>query len=128
MDILQKAIKQSLISFDEEQKYITYVRQNKRRNFQNPEEKVQAEAFCRLVLEYGYSAERIEMFVPVKMGVDTKEADIIVYHDDERTKPYIIAECKSPEVSEMEFKEAVKQAFSYAHAIAGTTKYVWITK
>ncbi len=129
MDILQKAVAQNLISLDDEQKYITYVRQNKRRNFQNPEEKVQAEAFCRLVLEYGYSATRIEMFVSVQMGVDvTKEADIIVYHDDARTKPYIVAECKSPDVSEMEFKQAVNQAFSYAHAIAGTTKFVWVTK
>ena len=129
MDILQKAIERKLIVFDSEQKNITYVRQNKRRNFQNPEEKVQAEAFCRLVLEYGYSAEQIEMFVSVQMGVDvTKEADIIVYHDDERTKPYIVIECKSPDVSEMEFKQAVNQAFSYAHAIAGTTKFVWVTK
>lgn len=129
MDILQKAISENLISFDNEQKRITYVRQNKPRNFQNPEEKVQAETFCRLVLEYGYSAERIEMFKTVQMGVDvTKEADIIVYHDDEQTKPYIVVECKSPDVSEMEFKQAVGQAFSYAHAVAGTTKFVWVTK
>ena len=112
MDILQKAAAQNLIAFDDGQKYITYVCQNKRRNFQNPEEKVQAEAFCRLVLEYGYSENRIEMFKTVQMGVDTtKEADIIVYHDDARTKPYIVAECKSPDVSELEFKQAVNQAF-----------------
>lgn len=128
MDILQKAIEKNLIALDEEKKYITYVRQNKKRNFQNPEEKVQAETFCRLVLEYGYSAERIEMFFPVKMGVSVKEADIIVYADDERTKPYIIVECKSPEVSEMEFKQAVDQAFSYAYALSGTTKFIWVTK
>lgn len=90
--------------------------------------KVQAETFCRLVLEYGYSVDRIEMFSTVKMGVAVKEADIIVYADDEREKPYIVVECKSPEVSEMEFKQAVEQAFSYAYAIAGTTKFIWITK
>ncbi len=43
MDTLQRAVEQKLIVFDEEQKYITYLRQNKKRNFQNPEEKVQAE-------------------------------------------------------------------------------------
>lgn len=129
MDILQKAIERNLIAFDAEQKFITYVQQNKRRNFQNPEEKVQAETFCRLILEYGYSAERIEMFKTVQMGVDVaKEADIIVYHDDARAKPYIVVECKSPDVTEMEFKQAVGQAFSYAYAIAGTTKFVWVTK
>ncbi len=128
MDTLQRAVEKNLIAFDEERKYITYLRQNKKRNFQNPEEKVQAETFCRLVLEYGYPADRIEMFKSVPMGVAVKEADIIVYADDEREKPYIIVECKSPEVSEMEFKQAVEQAFSYAYAIAGTTKFIWVTK
>ncbi|HEX8775433.1 MAG TPA: N-6 DNA methylase [Pyrinomonadaceae bacterium] len=128
MDILQRAVERNLIAFDEERKYITYVRQGKRRNFQNPEEKVQAEAFCRLVLEYEYPADRIEMFSTVRMGVAVKEADMIVYADDERQKPYIIVECKSPEVSEMEFKQAVEQAFSYAYAIAGTIKFIWVTK
>lgn len=128
MDILQKAIERNLISFDDEQKYITYVRQGKKRNFQNPEEKVQAETFCRLILEYGYLVDRIELFSTVKMGVSVKEADIIVYNDNEREKPYIVVECKSPDVSEMEFKQAVEQAFSYAYAIAGTTKFIWVTK
>lgn len=128
MDILQRAVEKNLVAFDDERKIITYVRQNKRRNFQNPEEKVQAETFCRLVLEYGYSADRIEVFKAVPMGVAVKEADIIVYADDEHAKPYIVIECKSPEVSEMEFKQAVEQAFSYAYAIAGTTKFIWVTK
>lgn len=128
MDILQLAVERELIAFDQEQKYITYLRQGRKRNFQNPEEKVQAETFCRLVLEYGYSADRIEMFSTVKMGVAVKEADIIVYADDEREKPYIVVECKSPDVSEMEFKQAVEQAFSYAYAIAGTIKFIWVTK
>lgn len=128
MDILQQAVERGLIAFDQEQKYITYLRQSKKRNFQNPEEKVQAETFCRLVLEYGYSADRIEMFSTVTMGVAVKQADIIVYADDAREKPYIVVECKSPEVSELEFKQAVEQAFSYAYAIAGTTKFIWVTK
>lgn len=128
MDLLQEAIRRKLIALDGEQKYITYLEQNKKRNFQNPEEKVQAETFCKLVLEYGYSAKRIEMFSTVKMGVSVKEADMIVYADDEKTKPYIVVECKSPDVSEMEFRQAVEQAFSYAYAIAGTTKFIWVTK
>lgn len=98
MDTLQIAIERKLIAFDEDRKYIKYLRQDKRRNFQNPEEKVQAETFCRLVVEYEYPVERIEMFTTVKMGVAAKEADIIVYSDDARTMPYIIVECKSPEV------------------------------
>jgi type I restriction-modification system DNA methylase subunit len=128
MDYIAEGIKRNLISFDEERKYITYIFQNKKRSYQNPEEKVQAETFCKLVLEYGYSEKQIQLFVTVKMGVAEKEADLLVYTDETCTQPYIIVECKKADISEMEFKEAVKQAFSYAHALAGTTKYVWITK
>jgi type I restriction enzyme M protein len=128
MDLIKEGINKKIIELDAENKYITYVFQNKKRSYQNPEEKVQAETFCKLILEYGYSEKQIQQFVTVKMGVSEKEADMIVYTDETCTQPYIIVECKKADISEMEFKEAVKQAFSYAHALAGTTKYVWITK
>ena len=31
------------------------------------------------------------------------------------------------EVSELEFEQAIKQAASYAYALSGTVKYIWIT-
>jgi type I restriction enzyme M protein len=128
MELIQQGIKQGLISFDNEQKQITYIHQNKRRNYTNPEEQVQAKTFLKLVLEYGYPVERIQQFVSVTMGTTTKEADIIVYEDHQHTKPYIIVECKNHDITENEFKQAIDQAFSYAHALAGTTKFIWITK
>ena len=111
-----------------EEDRILYVHQNKKRNFNNPEEKVQAEAYAKLIIEYGYKPQQIKLFLTVKMGVSEKEADIVVFKDMECTEPYIVVECKKEDISEMEFQEAVKQAFSYAHALAGTTKYVWVTK
>jgi hypothetical protein len=51
---------------------------NKKRNYSNPEEQVQAETFLKLILTYGYDQKRIRLFVPVVMGSTTKEADIIV--------------------------------------------------
>jgi len=127
MDIIQKGIEQELITFDEEWKYITYVHQNKKRNYTNPEEQVQAETFLKLVLSYGYPVERIKQFVTVTMGASTKEADIIVYNNDECTEPLIIVECKKNDISELEFIQAVEQAASYAYAISGTIKYLWVT-
>jgi type I restriction enzyme M protein len=47
---------------------ITYVYQKKERNFNNPEEMVQAETFLRLILDYHYPESRIRQFVPVTMG------------------------------------------------------------
>jgi type I restriction enzyme M protein len=126
--LIEQGIAQKLIRFEDGDKAIIYLHQNKRRSYANPEEQVQAETFLKLVLEYGYSAARIQQFVSVKMGISNKEADLIVYKDDACTEPYIVVECKNQDVSEQEFKQAVEQAFSYAHALAGTTKFIWVTK
>ncbi|EPF16769.1 restriction endonuclease subunit M [Microcystis aeruginosa] len=125
MSLIQEGIKKGLIKLDDEQKYITYINQNKKRNYSNHEEQVQAETFLKLVLTYGYDQKRIRLFVPVAMGSSTKEADIIVYNDDGHKSPHIVVECKKQEVSELEFTQAVEQGFSYA--VAEGAKYVWIT-
>jgi len=124
-DLLQKGLDNKLIEFDEEEKFITYVHQGKRRNYQNPEEKVQAETFLKLILIYNYPPENIRQFVSVQTGSETREADIIVYTDSTHKAPYIVVECKKQEISELEFKVAVDQAFSYA--TTELAKYVWTT-
>ena len=127
MDIIQKGIEQGLIGFDDDKKYITYIHQNKKRNYSNPEEKIQAETFLKLVLSYGYPVERVKQFVTVTMGSSTKEADIVVYNDNENNEPLIIVECKKSDISELEFIQAIEQASSYAYALSGTIKYLWVT-
>jgi type I restriction enzyme M protein len=127
MDIIEKGIQKGLISFDEERKKITYIHQGKTRNFNNPEEQVQAEVFLKLVLSYSYPVERIKQFVSVTMGASVKEADIVVYNDDECTKPHIVVESKKADVSELEFIQAIEQAASYAYSLSGTIKYLWVT-
>lgn len=127
MDLIESGIKKGLISFDEERKYITYVHQKKKRNYTNPEEQVQAETFLKLIIVYGYPVERIQQFVSVTMGSSTKEADILVYNNDECSEPHIIVECKKPEVSELEFEQAIEQGFAYCYATAKTVKFLWVT-
>ena len=127
MDLIQEGINKKLIKFDYENKYITYIHQNKRRNYTKPEEKVQAESFVKLVVQYNYAPERIAQFVPVTMGSDTREADIIVYNDDKHTSAHIVVECKKEEVSEREFNQAIEQAFSYAATGTVRAKYFWVT-
>ena len=127
MNIVNEGIKKKLITLDDDGKYIVYINENKRRNYSNPEEKVQAETFLALILTYNYPPQRIRQFVKVTMGAETKEADIVVYNDDACTKPHIVVECKKEDVSEAEFEQAGNQAFSYAQAVAGTIKYVWVT-
>ena len=126
-DYIEIGIEKGLIAFNSDMSRITYVHQNKQRNYSNPEEKVQAETFLRLVLDYNYPVNRIKQFVSVTMGREVKEADIIVYKDDMCLEPYILVECKKQEVSEAEFQQAINQAFGYAYATAGELKYVWVT-
>ena len=102
-DYIKIGVEQGYISFDKEMSRITYIYQNKQRNYNNPEEKVQAETFLRLILDYKYPVNRIKQFVPVTMGSEVKEADIVVYEDDMCMSPHILVECKRQEVSEAEY-------------------------
>ncbi len=126
-DYIKIGIEKNLISFNEDMSRITYVFQKKERNYNNPEEKVQAETFLRLILDYNYPVKRIKQFVPITMGSETKEADIVVYDDDMCLRPYILVECKRQEVSEAEYQQAIEQAYSYAFALPSNIKYVWVT-
>lgn len=126
-DYIKIGIEKGLISFNEDRSRIKYNRQKKERNYNNPEEKVQALTFLQLILDYNYPESQIRQFEPVTMGSEVKEADIVVYEDGLCTMPIILVECKKQEVSEAEFQQAINQAYSYAFALPGNIKYVWVT-
>ncbi|MBR3979967.1 MAG: restriction endonuclease subunit M [Bacteroidales bacterium] len=125
--LIERGIAKGYISFNKDGSRITYVNQKKERNYNNPEEKVQAETFLKLILDYNYPVSRIKQFVPVTMGREVKEADIVVYADDMCLSPHILVECKREEVSEVEYQQAIEQAYSYAFALPSDVKYVWVT-
>lgn len=105
--------------------YIEYHCKNgAKRKLQNPEEFVQATAFLRLIIEYNYSPLNISVNESVQEGSSTKEADIIVYNDNNK-KILIVVECKKEDINERQFQIAVDQAYTYAHALAA--QYVWVT-
>ena len=126
-DYIKVGIDKGLISFNEDKSRIKYVHQNKERNYNNPEEKVQTLTFISLVIDYNYPVNRIKQFVPVTMGSEIKEADIVVYEDDMCMSPHVLVECKREEVSEAEYQQAIEQAYSYAFALPCNIKYVWVT-
>ncbi|MCS2893511.1 N-6 DNA methylase [Parabacteroides faecis] len=128
MNLINKGIQKRLVQISEDGKFITYLRQGKKpRSYTNPEEIIQVETYLKLIFDYGYKPERIKLYESVKMGSGSKEADIIVYKDDECTEPYIVVECKKQEVSEAEFQQAIEQAYSYAYALPNDVKYIWAT-
>jgi type I restriction enzyme M protein len=115
MNLIAEGIKKKLIRLEDDGKYIVYLHQNKRRNYTNPEEQVQAKTFLQLVLIYKYPVDRIRQFVPVTSGHKHHlEADIIVYSDVLHKAPLIVVECKKETISELEFIRACDQASSYA--------------
>ena len=126
-DYIKIGIDKKIISFNEDKSRIKYIHQGKERNYNNPEEKVQAETFLRLIIDYKYPVNRIRQFVSVTMGSEVKEADIVVYEDDMCMSPHILVECKREEVSEAEYQQAIEQAYSYAFALPCEIKYVWVT-
>ena len=126
-DYIQIGIDKGLISFNDDGSRIRYNWQKKERNYNNPEEKVQALTFLQLILDYNYPEKWIRQFEPVTMGSEVKEADIVVFDDELCMRPLILVECKKQEVSEAEFQQAINQAYSYAFALPGEVKYVWVT-
>ena len=123
--ILSRGTKNELIRIDDENKTITYTVSGKKRKWNNPEEKIQAAAYCALILDYGYPQEQVSIYENVQIGTSNREADIVVYSDIEKSSPIIVVECKKANISNGEFETATNQAFSYAVAIGA--KYVWIT-
>jgi len=124
MSLIQQGIEKGLIKFGDEQKNITYLHQNKKYRYADPEEKVRAENYCSLVISYGYPAKRIDFEVRVPHRTPNNLADIVVYNNNELTAPYIVVECKKPDISEAEFNQAIEQGFGNANSIKAD--YLWI--
>ncbi len=123
-ELLEKGEKAGVIKFNDDKKRVTYCLQNKTKNYKT-EEIVQVDAYLKLIFIYNYPKENIKLFVPIKMGSDNREADIVVYSDKTHTKPLIVVECKKSDVSEAEYKQSIAQGFSYAVSIGAD--FVWAT-
>ncbi|RCR66403.1 restriction endonuclease subunit M [Larkinella punicea] len=126
MDVIQEGLAKKYIKFDsEERKYITYVIPDVKKSFTNPEEKVRAETYLQLILQYEYKPQHIDVEVTVPARIPSIHADLVVYKDDARKSPYIVVECKKETVSEAEFVQAIEQGFGYTHSLRGD--YLWVT-
>jgi type I restriction enzyme M protein len=79
----------------------------------------------QLVLLYGYAPERIDFEVNMPGHTPNYWADIIVYSDDAKVSPYVVVECKKPDVTDAEFQQAILQGFGNANSIRAA--YLWVT-
>lgn len=86
-----------------------------------PEEIVRQLWVYKLMRQYDYQADEIDLEKSVRFGteVGTKAADIIVYTDATKVTPKIIVECKKPKR-----KDGIEQLKSYMNA-KGAPVAVW---
>lgn len=86
-----------------------------------PEEIVRQLWVYKLIHQYGYKADEIDLEKGVQFGTEigTKAADIIVYTDVTKVTPKIIIECKKPKR-----KDGIEQLKSYMNA-KGAPVAVW---
>ena len=72
-----------------------------------------------------------EVVVPRRTPSD--KADIVIFEDDEKKKPYLVIECKKDGITDAEFKQAIEQVFGnanslrakFAAVVAGYTRTVF---
>lgn len=84
-----------------------------------PEEAVRQLYIYKLIHEYNYSQDRIQLETPIHFGREVKRADITIMDKDCMTVPYIIVELKKPKLTDG--KEQLK---SYCNA-TGAPIGVW---
>ncbi len=86
-----------------------------------PEEIVRQLWVYKLIHQYGYRPDEIDLEKAVQFGTEigTKAADVIVYTDNTKLTPKLIVECKKPKR-----KDGIEQLKSYMNA-KGAPVAVW---
>lgn len=85
----------------------------------SPEEVIRQLYLDKLICEYGYKKENIEVEYPVHFGREIKKADIVILDELDKITPYIVIELKKPLL-----KDGKEQLKSYCNA-TGAIMAVW---
>ena len=118
-DFLQIGQQKGYIELLNEQTTIHYVAPGKKYKFTDPEEQVRARYYVELIERYQYPENRIDLEVTVPRRTPSDSADIVVFQDDAKKNPYIVIECKKDGISELEFGQAIEQAFGNCNSLSG---------
>ena len=123
-DFLHIGEQKGYIEFLNGRTRIHYVAPDKKYKFTDSEEtdseeKVRAKYYVELIERYQYPENRIDMEVTVPRRTPSDRADIVIFQDDAKIDPYIIIECKKDGISELEFEQAIEQAFGNCNSLLG---------
>lgn len=128
MAYLDRALEDGHLQIDKSGRFerIVYVAVDRSERWSDPEEKVRAEFYAELIYRYQYGPTRIGVEVTVPDRSPSDFADLIVFHDDERKRPYAVIECKKDGISDAEFNQAVEQAWGNGNAHKFRAAYVGV--
>ena len=118
-DFLQIGEQKGYIKRLDEGTRIHYIVPDKKYKFTDLEEKVRARYYVEVIERYQYPENRIDLEVTVPRRTPSDRADIVIFQDDAKTNPYIVIECKKDDVSELEFEQAIEQAFGNCNSLSG---------
>jgi type I restriction enzyme M protein len=123
-----KALEDSHLRLDRSGKVekLVYAAVNRTERWSDPEEKVRAEFYAELIYRYGYSPDRIGVEITVPDRSPNDFADLVVFMDDDRKRPFAVIECKSEAISDAEFNQAVEQAWGNGNAAKFRAAYVGV--
>ncbi|RLI77962.1 hypothetical protein DRP04_10650 [Archaeoglobales archaeon] len=91
--LIAMGIKEKLVKVEDGRIY--YLIQKKSYDFTDPEEHVRAVTYIELVMKYKYPPHRIDFEITPPRREPKLPADIVVYKDDYKEKPFIVVECKA---------------------------------
>ncbi|MEM7716443.1 MAG: N-6 DNA methylase [Cyanobacteria bacterium P01_A01_bin.68] len=102
--------------------------------YSDPEEQVRAEFWAELIYRYQYEPNHIGIEITIPDRTPSDRADIVIFRDSDRKRPYAVVECKRDGVTDAEFSQAVEQAYGngtwtkfradYVMVVAGATRRV----
>lgn len=128
MTYLDTAIKEGLakITGEGKKQKITYIPVDHSERYSDPEEKVRAEFWAELIYRYDYPPQRIGVEVTVPDRTPHDRADLVVFEDDERKRPFAVIEVKRDGITDAEFEQAVEQAYGNGNWAKIRAKYVMV--
>lgn len=112
MTYLENALKNedAQLSGEGKAEKITYAAINHTERYADPEEKVRSEYWAELIHRYGYDPKHIKVEVRVPDRIPNDIADLVIFHEHDKTRPYAVIECKRDDITDSEFDQAVEQA------------------
>ena len=118
-DFLHIGEQKGYIEFLNGRTTIHYVAPDRKCKFTDPEEKVRARYYVELIERYQYPENQIDLEVTVPRRTPVDRADIVIFQDDAKKNPYIVIECKEDGTTELEFEQAIEQAFGNCNSLSG---------